>query len=237
MLPAMNPLDGVIGEGWGLYKAHWKHFAAIAIVIFVFVAAIGIVLAFVLGSFGVLLGAIASVVGWYWLQGALIEAVSDVRDGKADLSVSETFSRVQPRLGSIIGAGILLGLAIGIGFLLLIIPGLYLLTIWVAVIPAVVLEKRGVMESFGRSRDLVRGNGWNVFGVLILTFLLLFGVSLVVSLVLSPLDDWIASLIGQAVNTVVLGPFVVAVWTLIYYRLKAREDESAAPAPTPEAAT
>ena len=70
--------------------------------------------------------------------------------------------------------------------MLLIIPGLFLLTIWIAVIPAIVLEGRGIGESFGRSHDLVRGNGWNVFGVIILTILLLIAVGLVVGLVLSP---------------------------------------------------
>jgi hypothetical protein len=80
----------------------------------------------------------------------------------------------------------------------------------------------------------VRGNGWNVFGVIILTILLLIAVGLVVGLVLSPLADWLASLIQQAVSTLVIGPFVVAVWTLVYYRLKAREDEAAVPAAAPE---
>jgi purine-cytosine permease-like protein len=230
----VNPLTGVFGESWELYKGHWSHFALIALVVFVVVAAIGIVLALLLGWLGAVLGAIVSFVGWYWLQGALIEAVRDVRDGRADLSISETFARVQPRLGSIIGAGILLGLAIGIGFVFLIVPGLFLLTIWIAVIPAIVLEGRGIGESFGRSRELVRGNGWNVFGVIILTILLLIAVGLVVGLVLSPLTDWLASLIQQAVTTLVIGPFVVAVWTLVYYRLKAREDEAAAPAAAPE---
>lgn len=234
----MNPLSGVFGEAWELYKGHWSHFALIALLVFVVVAAIGIVLALLLGWFGAVLGAIVSFVGWYWLQGALIEAVRDVRDGRADLSVSETFARVQPRLGSIIGAGILLGIGVGIGFVLFVVPGLFLLTIWIAVIPALVLESRGIGESFGRSRELVSGNGWNVFGVIVLTILLLIGVWLVLSLVLTPLADWLASLIGQAVNSLVIGPFVVTIWTLVYYRLKAREEEAAAPAaPAPEPVT
>jgi len=227
----VNPLSGVFGEAWELYKGHWSHFALIALVVFVVVAAIGTALALLLGLFGAILGVIVSFVGWYWLQGALIEAVRDVRDGRADLSVSETFARVQPRLGNIIGAGILLGLAVGIGFVFFIAPGLFLLTIWIAVIPAIVLEGRGIGESFGRSRELVRGNGWNVFGVLILTILILIAVSLVVSLVLSPLTDWLAGLIQQAISSLVIGPVVVTIWTLVYYRLKAREDEAAAPAP------
>jgi ABC-type multidrug transport system fused ATPase/permease subunit len=234
----VNPLSGVFGEAWELYKGHWSHFALIALLVFVVVAAIGIVLALLLGWFGAVLGAIVSFVGWYWLQGALIEAVRDVRDGRADLSVSETFARVQPRLGSIIGAGILLGIGVGIGFVLFVVPGLFLLTIWIAVIPALVLESRGIGESFGRSRELVSGNGWNVFGVIVLTILLLIGVWLVLSLVLTPLADWLASLIGQAVNSLVIGPFVVTIWTLVYYRLKAREEEAAAPAaPAPEPVT
>ncbi len=163
--------------------------------------------------------------------------MSDVRDGRADLSVSETFGRVSPKLGAIIVAGILLGLAIGIGLVLLIIPGLFLLTIWVAVIPAIVLENRGIIESFGRSRELVRGHGWNVFGVIVLTFLLLIGISLVVALVLSPLDDWLASLIGRFFTNVVVGPFVAVVWTLVYYRLRGAEqpEQAAAPASEPAA--
>jgi len=233
----VNPLSGVFGESWELYKKNWTHFALIALVVFVVVAALGILLALILGWLGAILGIIVSFVGWYWLQGALIEAVRDVRDGRADLSVSETFGRVQPRLGSIIGAGILLGLAIGIGFLFLIVPGLFLLTIWIAVIPAIVLENRGIGESFGRSRELVRGYGWNVFGTIVLTILILLGVSIVLSLILSPFADWLGGLLTQLVNSVIIGPFVVTVWTLVYYRLKAQEETAAAPSPGVEPAS
>ena len=59
----------------------------------------------------------------------------------------------------------------GIGFILLIIPGLFLIVIWSVVAPVVVLERPGVFAAFGRSRELVRGNGWNVFAVIVLVFL------------------------------------------------------------------
>jgi hypothetical protein len=232
----VNPLSGVFGEAWGLYKAHWKHFLAIALVVFIALALLGILLAWILGWLGVVLGVFLSIAGTFWLQGALIQAVSDVRDGRADLSVSETFAHVRPKLGKIIVAGILLGLAIAIGLLLLIVPGLYLLTIWIAVIPAIVLEDRGIGEAFGRSRELVRGNGWNVFGVIVLTFLLLIGVGIAIGLLLSPLEEWLGSLIQQIVANTVITPFVVAVWTLVYYRLKGREETTATPAAEPEPA-
>jgi hypothetical protein len=232
----VNPLSGVFGEAWQLYKGHWRHFMAIALLVFIVLALVGILLAWILGWLGVALGVFISIAGTFWLQGALIQAVSDVRDGRADLSVSETFAQVHPKLWTIIVAGILLGLAIAIGFLLLIVPGLFLLTIWIAVIPAIVLEDRGIGDSFGRSRELVRGNGWNVFGVIVLTFLILIGVGIVLGLVLSPLEDWLRSLIQQIVGNTIITPFVVAVWTLVYYRLKAREATETTPAPEPEPA-
>jgi hypothetical protein len=233
----VNPLSGVFGEAWDLYKAHWQHFFSIAIVVFLFLAGIGILLAFLLGWLGILISAFISIAGTFWLQGALIQAVSDVRDGRADLSVSETFGQVYPKLGTIIVVGILLGIAIAIGLFLLIVPGLYLMTIWIAVIPAVVLENRGIGESFGRSRELVRGYGWNVFGVIVLTILILIGVGIVVGLILSPLADWLGSLIQQILANTIVTPFIVAVWTLVYYRLKGREEAEPAeslPEPEPE---
>jgi hypothetical protein len=150
--------------------------------------------------------------------------------------VSETFDAVAPKLGTIIVTGILLGLAIAVGLALLIAPGLFLLTIWIAVIPAIVLENRGIGESFGRSRELVRGYGWNVFGTIALTFLILIGVGIAIGIVLSPLANWLASLIQQFVSTTVVTPFIATIWTLVYYRLKARDDAATAPAPEAEPA-
>jgi hypothetical protein len=235
----VNPLSGVFGEAWELYKAHWRHFFSIAFIVFVLLAVIGLLLAALLGWLGLVIGAFISLAGTFWLQGALIQAVSDVRDGRADLSVSETFSQVYPKVWTIIGTGILLGLAIAVGLFLLIVPGLYLMTIWIAVIPAIVLENRSIGEAFGRSRELVRGYGWNVFGMIVLTVLILIGVGIVVGLALSPLAEWLASLIQQIVANTIVTPFVVAVWTLVYYRLKGREEAApadSAPEPEPEAA-
>ena len=80
---------------------------------------------------------------------------------------------MRPKLWTIVGAGILARLAITIGLILLIVPGLFLLTIWCLIVPVIVLEGAGRGDSFGRSRELVRGNGWNVFGLIVLTFLIL----------------------------------------------------------------
>jgi len=88
----MSPTEGVIGEAWRLYKAHWRHLLTISLVVYVAVALIGALLGAVLTWVGVILGAFVSLVALFWLQAALVKAVDDVRDGRADLSLGETFT-------------------------------------------------------------------------------------------------------------------------------------------------
>ena len=123
----MGPLSGIFGESWELYKAHWRHFFLIALLIYAIVAGISVLLTLILGWLGILLAALVGIAGSFWVQGTLIEAVRDVRDGRADLSVGDTFHRVLPVLNRIVVAGILLGLAIGLGLVLFIVPGLVVL--------------------------------------------------------------------------------------------------------------
>lgn len=232
----MNPTDGVLSEAWGLYKRHWQHLFLIAFAVYAVLAVVSVVLVVTLTWVGAILAGIVSLVGVFLLQGALITAVDDIRDGRADLSVGETFQRVRPVLGSIIVAGLLTGLGVALGLILLIIPGLVLLTWWSAVLPVVVLERRRAGEAFGRSRELVRGHGWNVFGVIVLTILVLIGASIILEIVLSPLADWLQSFVSDIVSGTVVTPFAAVAWSLIYFRLRqAKEPVDAPGPPTPSA--
>ena len=228
----MSPTSGVIGEGWQLYKAHWRHLLTFSFVVYVGVAIIGALLTLALTWFGAILAAILSLIALFWLQAALVKAVDDVRDGRADLSLGDTFEQAREQLSSVAVAAILAGLGIVVGLILLIVPGLVLLTWWAVIIPVVVLEKRSAGEAFSRSRELVRGHGWGVFGVIVLMVLLLIGFSLVLSLVLSPLTDWLQSFISQIVSGTLTAPFVAVVLTLLYFRLRqAKEPVAAETAP------
>ncbi len=226
----MSPTEGVLSEAWALYKAHWRHLLSISFLVYAAVALINLVLVAALTWFGAVIGAILYFVALFWVQGALVKAVDDVRDGRADLSLSETFQRVRPQLGSIIVAGILAGLGIALGLILLIVPGLILLTWWILIIPVIVLEQRRAGESFSRSRELVRGYGWSVFGVIVLTILLIIAFYIVLSLILIPAADWLRSFIQSVVGGAVTTPFIVTAWTLLYYRLKAAKEP---PLPAP----
>jgi hypothetical protein len=218
----------ILGEAWALYRAHWRHLLPIALVVYILLSLLVLLLAGLLGWLGVIAGVFVSLAGVFWLQGALAVAVADIRDGRADLSIRDTLSRVQPRLNTLAVAGLLAAIGITVGLLLLIVPGLVLATWWAVVVPAIVLEGRGVLEAFGRSRELVRGNGWNVFGLIVLTFLVLLGAGIVVGLLLalalSPLPEWLEQYVSDVVANTLFAPFVALAFTLAYYRLReARE--------------
>jgi hypothetical protein len=209
----------VIGKAWEMYKAHWRHLVPIAFVVYVLISLL-ILLLGTLGWLGALLGFVASIAGVFWLQGALVLGVDDVRDGRADLSIGQTLDRVRPHLGTLVAAGLLAGIAIAIGLVLLIVPGLFLMTIWLLIVPAIMLENRGVSDSFSRSQELVRGYGWSVFGVIVLTILIFIGVGIVFGILDSAVDSaWLSFALNVVLQTIT-APFLALAWTTTYYELR-----------------
>jgi hypothetical protein len=137
---------------------------------------------------------------------------------------------VTPVFWPLVAVSLLFGLAVGIGFVLLIIPGLFLMTIWCVVAPVTVLERPGVWEAFGRSRDLVRGNGWNVFGVIVLVFLAVVVVSVAAGIAAAGLGSVGRALVQWAVNAA-LAPVTALSASVLYFELR----RQAAPVVSPPA--
>jgi hypothetical protein len=215
----MNPLSGVLGETWKLYKAHAAHLLVIAFVIYLVAAVVVGLLSLAGGVIGALVGSIIEFFAAFLLQAALVKAVQDVRDGRADLSFGETVSAATPYIWAVAGASILAGIAITVGLILLIVPGLFLITIWAVIVPVIVIERSGALASFGRSQQLVRGHGWHVFGTLVLVFLILIVVDILLGLAFSALPMLWRTGLSTVVSGTLIAPFLALVVTLIYYRL------------------
>jgi hypothetical protein len=215
----MNPLSGVLDEAWRMYRKFATHFLAIAFVIYLVAAIITALLALVGGNVGILLGSLVSVIAAFVLQATLVKAVQDVRDGRADLSIGETVREAGPYIGSVAVASILAGIAITIGLLLIIVPGLFLITIWAVIVPVIIIERSGALASFGRSRQLVRGRGWHVFGTLVLVYIIMLVVNIVLSLIFSALPHVWGDSLSSIISGTLISPFIAIVVTLVYYRL------------------
>jgi hypothetical protein len=218
----MNPLSGVLDEAWRMYRAHALHLLAIAFVVYLITAVVVSLLALI-GNVGSLLGAIVELVAVFLLQAALIKAVQDVRDGRADLSLGETVSAAVPYIVPVAVASIIAGIAIAIGLALIIVPGLILITIWAVIIPVIVIEQSGPLAAFGRSQRLVRGHGWHVFGTLVLVFLIMIVVNIVLGVIFAVLPLLWRNGLSTVISGTLIAPYLALVVTLIYYRLTAAQ--------------
>jgi len=111
----------------------------------------------------------------------------------------EAFQRALARFLPLVGLGLLVGLAVGIGFMLLIVPGVILLVMWAVGVPACVVEGLGATESLSRSSALTKGYRWPILGIM-------FVVGLV---------NWIGTIILTLALSAA-GPVVLALVTLVW---------------------
>jgi hypothetical protein len=210
-----------------IYRDQFTLLIPAALVVFVPVAIIsGLVYAGDVSILGVLIVALVATIATYWFQGMVVEAARDILDGRRDHSVGSLVRSATPVIAPLLIAGILAGLGIAIGLILLIVPGLFLLTIWAVIAPVIVIERAGAIDSFGRSRDLVRGSGWQVFGVIVVLFLLQFIVSSVIqALANSVSDSFGAYAVADLIVRLLVAPLSALAAAVLFFELKARRGE------------
>ena len=172
-------VGGVIRRVFQIYADQAGVLIGAAAVVFVISAIFGALLIAASPALAII-AFIVSIIASTLFTGMVVELVADVQDGRRDASVGQLLRAAMPVIGQLILVGILAGVGIVIGFILIIIPGLILITIWSVAAPVVVLERPGAVRALGRSRELVRGNGWNVFAVILLMVILVGVVSFVI---------------------------------------------------------
>jgi hypothetical protein len=213
-------LGKVLERVWDTYRDQFSLLIPAALIVFVPIAIINGLILSAGGVLGALVAAAVGIVATYWFQGMVVEAARDIMDGRRDHTVGTLVRSVGPVIGMLIGAGLLAGIAIGIGFILLIVPGLFLLTIWAVVAPVVVIERPGVTASLGRSRELVRGHGWQVFGVIVVLFLLQIVLGGIVGAIFVGISD---NLVGRGIADLIVrvfvGPLSALAAAIMYFEL------------------
>jgi hypothetical protein len=149
-------------------------------------------------------------------------------EGARELQVGDTLRSVTPFLGRLVGAGILAGIGIGVGLLLIVIPGLILMTIWAVLIPVIVVERTGVMDAFRRSQALVRGNGWQVFGVLFVLFVIQFGLAAaLVAVAVGISNSFVLLFVAFALVALLVAPIQALAASTMYFELLRLDGERA----------
>lgn len=236
-------VGGTLGEVFEIYRDQAGVLLPVAFWLFLIVA---IVNGLTEGNFSLFwLSIVVSLAVGTLYQGMVVELVKDIQDGRRDSSVGDLMRSVLPVLGPLIGAGILAGLGIGAGFVLLIVPGLILLTMWAVIAPAIVVERRGVFDAFGRSRQLVKGQGWPVFGSVVAAYLIAFVAEIAFVAIANGIADGpLLRIVFSALASTLAAPIGALVASVLYFRLVAIKGGPApvepfpadAPPPPPPAA-
>jgi hypothetical protein len=134
---------------------------------------------------------------------------------------------VQPRAGAAIVLGIVQWLVIGLGFLLL-VPGLWVLALWMVAMPALVAERSGIGDALNRSSELTHGRRWRVLGTFLATAIIVatvlatltYGIGAITDLREDSTGDIILTWLAGAVMDIALA--VVA--AVLYVALRAEKE-------------
>jgi hypothetical protein len=165
------------------------------------------------------LALVLSVGGLALVQGGLVEIVRGLHDdGDDDASVFEALSRASGRVLKLVCVSILVAIGVGLGTLLLVIPGMIAAARWAVAVPVAMLEEGNARDALRRSRELVEGNVWNVFKILFAIGVLQIAVVLpltIASRASGPFGLWVATTLGSAL----VAPYAAHALTVVYYAL------------------
>lgn len=142
-------------------------------------------------------------------------------------------------LTALLGFGILpLFAGLGDGFfavvmIALIIGGIYLAIRFVCVVPVLVAEQRGPINSISRSLQLTRGRAGSIFVTFLVTLVLMIVMSIVISIVMSLVAALSGSIGGaiaissitSAIATAFMAAIVQAVSNVIYINLRMERED------------
>jgi hypothetical protein len=123
-------------------------------------------------------GWLLALIGMFFLQAALVHGTVVSLNGKRP-SFGDCLSTGLVNFLPLIVIAFIETFGLAFGFVLLFLPGFMLLVRWSVAVPSRVVEHTGILRSFGRSNELVRGHSWPIFGLLVAFFLLQLAVGTV----------------------------------------------------------
>ena len=101
--------------------------------------------------------------------------------------------------------------------------------------PAIVAEGAGPIAAFGRSWNLVRGNAWSVFGVLVVVLLIVIAIGIVLGVIATPIGN--GAIIGASIiSGAITAPIFALAVSVVFFdlgggRVEAPAEAAAQPPP------
>ena len=135
--------------------------------------------------------------------------------GEKRLTFGEVLGQAAPRFGTLWGLAIVRNLAVGVGLLALVIPGLMLLAAWMPATAIAMVENKGATESLDLAWRLTKGSRWRLAGLMAvqLAILVLVGLLFVVGIMVLVLA--LGHDAGESAAEVTLQPIFQAVVEIV----------------------
>lgn len=113
---------------------------------------------------------------WTWVAASLVSlallsvmrAAIAHRTIATDRGWASSLGATLKRTPLLLGLAFLNQLAIMVAAIALVFPAFMLMARWAVAIPVLTVERRGVMEAFGRSAKLTEGHRWAIFGLMLI---------------------------------------------------------------------
>jgi hypothetical protein len=166
-------------------------------------------------------------------QAGCFRAVADAYLGE-EVGWRSSLRYALRRLPALVALSIASGFCVAIGFVLCVVPGVYLWGAFYVAVPVLLVEGSGPLRSLGRSRELVRGRWWGTFGVALVGALLVGIVTAALSGVIvglafaSPARNTVSGFVlntfAETVGSMLSTPAAAAFATVLYIDLRVRKE-------------
>lgn len=136
-----------------------------------------------MGSFmGIALLAYLFIIVGYLINSSLVFnylRIYSLRENPTNITVGELWNESKKDIGSIFVAGLLVVIVAGIGFMFLVIPGIYLMVTLSLILPILIFERKSIGDAFSRCFYLIKDKWWSTFGLIFIAAIIQWVMSLI----------------------------------------------------------
>lgn len=231
---ALRSVGALFGDTWKLYKTRWQVLVEI-VLLPTLVIALGYVLLGIgagLGHWLMVLGGLIVFVGYIVFVFSTLSVIYSIHNTTGvDASYQATIKWFWPFVWVVI----LEALAVMGGFVMLIIPGIWLSFALTLFSYAFVVERRRGIDALRQSKDYIKGYWWAVAGRVILLGLLFLAASIIIEIPALIIAGTAGRVFVTLVLTLFFVPYSMIYHYLIFQNLRERKPELAdAPMPAGE---
>ncbi|MEM0219241.1 MAG: hypothetical protein QW260_07700 [Thermoproteota archaeon] len=159
--------------------------------------------------------------------------INSIRDGAAVKLTSDyltslncdfqaALSFVVPKVISIIVATIISSFITILGLLFLVIPGVIVMIMFALIVPVIVLENKGALDSLGRSKILVNRRWLKTLVILLINGIIMFFARIFSNVLLVPFDERVSTILSEVISSII-APITTISITLLYYSMLFKE--------------